>query len=84
MHDAERLLSRMRASKSGWTDKDLESLYLGFGFEFREGSKHRLYYHPTYPELYAAVARHNSLAKGYVATAVKLIDCLRQRESTNG
>lgn len=84
MHDAERLLSRMRASKSGWSDKDIESLYLGFGFEFREGSKHRFYYHPTYPELYATVARHNPLAIGYVATAVKLVDRLKQKESTNG
>ena len=84
MHDAERLLARMRASKSGWSDKDLEALYLGFAFEFREGSKHRLYFHPVHPELYATVARHNSLAKGYVATAVKLIDCLKEMESPNG
>lgn len=84
MHDAERLLARMRATKSDWSDKDLESLYLGFGFEYREGSKHRFYYHPAHPQLYATVARHNPLAKGYVATAVRLIDLLNQLEADNG
>ncbi|MBI1876906.1 MAG: hypothetical protein HYR94_01485 [Chloroflexi bacterium] len=29
------------------------------------------------------VARHNSLAKGYVAAAVKLIDQLKEMESSN-
>ena len=84
MDDAEKLLSRMRASKSGWSDRDLESLYLGFGFQFREGSKHRFYFHPKYPQLYATVARHNPLAKGYIAKAVRLIDQLKQLESSNG
>jgi predicted RNA binding protein YcfA (HicA-like mRNA interferase family) len=83
MADAEKLLSRMRASKSGWGEKDLESLYLGFGFQVREGSKHRIYSHPKYPQLYATVARHTSLAIGYVSTAVKLIDQLEKLESSN-
>lgn len=73
----------MRATKSGWGERDLESLYLGFGFQFNEGSKHRLYFHPKYPELYTTVARHNSLAKGYAEKAVKLIDRLKKMESSN-
>lgn len=83
MADAEKLLSRMRASKSGWGEKDLESLYVGFGFQYQEGGKHRLYSHPKYPELYATVGRHKSLAKGYISTAVKLIDRLKELESAN-
>jgi hypothetical protein len=83
MRDAEKLLARMRASKADWNFKDLETLYLGFGFTYREGSKHRMYYHPTHPELYATVARHTSLAKGYVVDAVKLIDRLKQLEAND-
>ena len=83
MADAEKLLSRMRASKSGWNEKDLESLYLGFGFQFREGKKHRFYFHPKYPQLHTTVARHNSLAIGYITTAVKLIYQLKEMESSN-
>ena len=84
MEDAEKLLSRMRVSKSGWGDRDLESLYLGFGFQFREGGKHRFYFHPKYPQLYATVARHNPLAKGYISKAVKIIDQLKQLEGSDG
>ena len=83
MADVDKLLARMRASKSGWGEKDLETLYLGFGFQFREGSNHRLYFHPKYPKLFATVARHRSLAKGYISTAVKLIDKLNEMETTN-
>ena len=83
MSEAEKLLSRMRASKSDWGERDLETLYLGFGFQYREGSKHRLYAHPAYPELYATVGRHKSLAKGYISTAIRLIDRLKELESSN-
>lgn len=83
MDAAEKLLERMRASKAGWGEKDLETLYRGFSFEVREGSRHRFFYHSKYPQLYATVARHNSLAKGYIATAVKLIDQLKQLEASH-
>lgn len=83
MADAEKLLSRMRASKADWGQKDLESLYMGFGFEYSEGKKHRKYYHPKHPELYAMVGRHNSLAKGYISDAIRLIDLLKKKESQN-
>lgn len=83
MDAAEKLLERMRASKAGWGEKDLETLYLGFGFQVREGSRHRFFYHPKYPQLYATVARHNSLAKGYIATAVKLVDQFKQLEASH-
>lgn len=81
MANIEKLLARMRASKSGWGEQDLEKLYLGFGFQFREGANHRFYFHPKHPELYTTVARHKSLAKGYISTAVKIIDQLRELES---
>ena len=83
MSKAEKLLARMRKSKSGWGAKDLDSLYSGFGFDFREGKGHRLYRHPDYSQLTATVARHNDLPVGYVDTAVKLIDQLKELESQN-
>ena len=81
MSKAERLLSRMREAKSGWSAKDLESLYLGFGFEYREAKAHRFYFHPDHPQLCTTVARHSVLAVGFVVTAVKLIDQLIELES---
>ncbi|MGI8926461.1 MAG: hypothetical protein ACR2HN_07410 [Tepidiformaceae bacterium] len=61
---ATRLLEQMRRSKSGWGQDDLDKLYLGFGPERHEGSRHRVYIHPRYPAgLRAAVARHSPLAK---------------------
>ena len=80
MADVNKLLSRMRASRAGWGQADLEALYLGFGFEFREGKQHRFYFHPNHPELFATVARHSPLAKGYITHAIRLIEWLMQLE----
>ena len=80
MHSAEKLLVRMRASKYGWGYGDLETLYLGFGFKMDQGSGHTMFIHPTYPQLRATVARHRSLAVGYVQHAVKIIDELMRLE----
>lgn len=56
-----RLLERMRRSKAGWTHNDLHCLYVGFGFEFRDGRRHRLYVHPLYADLRATVSRSSHL-----------------------
>jgi hypothetical protein len=79
MEGDEKLLARMRATKSGWGQKDFQQLYISYGFDFREG-RDRFYFHPKYPQLYAPVGRHNSLAKGYAAHAVRIIDRLKQLE----
>jgi hypothetical protein len=91
MAEASRLLERMRRSKTGWTAGDLHRLYAGFrpytgfGFEFREGHRHRLYVHPRYPDLRATVRRASgALPAGYVSTAVHLIDTLEAREEQHG
>lgn len=65
----------MRQTKDGWKPKDFDQLYLGFGFTKKEGANHTLYVYKKY-NLVATVARHNDLATGYAATAVKLIDQL--------
>lgn len=76
----DKLLERMRRSKTGWRFADLERLYLGFGFEKYEGGKHAMYIHPHFPKLRATVTRHRSLPMGYVHFAMRLIDELKQLE----
>jgi len=71
----------MRESKAGWTADDLNTLYLGFGFDSRKGGKHTVYSHPRFPELRATVTRHRSLPIGYIQTAIKLIDQLKELEA---
>lgn len=78
MPKAEKLLEKMRNSKAGWGADDLHALYVGFGFEFREGGKHIIYIHPDFPELRATVARHNVLAIGYIQHAISLVDKLKK------
>ncbi len=78
MSKADKLLEKMRNSKAGWSANDLNVLYIGFGFDFREGGKHIIYIHPEFPELRATVARHSSLAIGYIKHAIHLIDRLKE------
>ena len=77
---AEKLLARMRLSKADWGADDLHTLYMGFGFECEQGSKHTLYIHPVWHDLRATVGRHSPLAVGYVTTALRLVREVIQRE----
>jgi len=77
---AEKLLEDMRASKANWGRSDLQTLYLGFGFDIRHGAKHDIVSHPRHPQLRATLPRHAKLAKAYVTTAVKLVDRLHELE----
>lgn len=70
---AEKLLERMRQSKQGWTFDDLEHLYIGFGFSYRDKGKHRVYTHPAHKGLIATVTYHRKLPVGYIQTALKLV-----------
>lgn len=76
----DKLRTRMSASKSGWGWGDLNRIYISYGFTKREGRKHTVYFHPIHRELRATVARHRSLPKGYIATALKLINELEKLE----
>ena len=64
----------MKLTKDGFGQDDFKCLYEGFGFARKEKSGHTIYQHPDYPWLLATVGRHSNLAKGYAATAVKLIE----------
>lgn len=76
MRTAAKLRARMARSPGGWGSNDLDRLFRGFGFVMREGGKHRLYSHPTYPMLRATVPRGSPLATGHVESALKLLDRL--------
>lgn len=76
----DKLRKRMSASRSGWGWRDLDRIYIRYGFKKREGNKHTVYSHPDFPQLRATVARHRSLPKGYVTTALRLIARLEQLE----
>jgi hypothetical protein len=78
MSAADDLFERMSRSKAGWGQRDLETLYLGFGFTKREGGKHCVYSHPAHPMLRATVARTRELPVGYIQTAISLIRQLRE------
>ena len=80
------LLDRMRRSKTGWRARDLERLYVGFGFRLTEGAKHTLYRHPKHKELRATVKWADPIPTGYVVTAVRLVDAhiaLQSSEADN-
>jgi len=79
---AEKLLEKMKNSKSGWGQNDLERLYIGFGFN-QTGTRHSIFIHPKYPRLRGTVARHKSLAKGYISHAVKTIEELKKLETSD-
>lgn len=76
------LLERMRRTRSGWSEDDLDKLYRSFGFReiTRPRAPHRVYIHPDYSDLRATVARKKSLPKGYATTAVRIIDKLLSRQ----
>lgn len=81
---AEKLLERMRKNKAGWKRHDLETLYEGFGFVLKHGSKHDYYRHEIYPSLRDTLKRSRTVPEYNVRNAVKLIDKLKTLEDTTG
>ena len=74
---AEKLLERMRKSKSGWTSQDLVRLYRGFGFEIRNGRRHDVVSHPDHPSLRQTLPRRLKGSTPYVSEAIKMIDNMK-------
>jgi hypothetical protein len=74
----QKLLERIKNSKSGCKRRDLVRLYKAFGFIIVHGKKHDIAKHPDYPQLRGTIARHNELASGYFQHAVKMIEMLEE------
>lgn len=80
MDEGDKLFERMLNSRHGWKDNDLESLFLSFGFKIKEGHRHRMFWHPRHPELYAFVPRHREVKGIYIRIALRLIHRLKEME----
>jgi hypothetical protein len=80
---AEKLLERMRRTKSGWKRRDLESLYEGFGFVLYHGSKHDYYQHPEYPRLRDTLKRSRIVSEYSVRNAIRLINRLKEYKGSD-
>jgi hypothetical protein len=83
-HNAVKLLERMRRSKAGWRPRHYERLFMGFGFEARQGGEHTIYYDLDDPDNSVSVPRHREL-KPYlaglaVAAVVRKLDRLKETE----
>jgi hypothetical protein len=75
--EAFKLLEKARASKAGWNRKELDSLYLAFGFTIKNSrGPHDKVYHPEFPELITFVPRHTKLGEYNVTNAIRLIERL--------
>ncbi len=71
----------MARSKGGWRARDLDRLYRGFGFEYRKGGPHTVYFHPRFPDLTAAVTHASgTLPPAYVTDALELLNLLEARQ----
>lgn len=76
---AVKLRQRMQDTMVGWGQDDLRDLYIGHGFEERQGSKHRFYSHVDHPDLHQTVSRQDDLPIGYARDALKLLRELDRR-----
>ena len=81
---AEKLLERMRRSKSGWRSQDLIRLYRGFGFDIRNGRGHDVITHSAYPTLRQTLPRRLKDSTPYVIEAIKMIDNIDESKDTLG
>jgi hypothetical protein len=80
---AKKLREAMIQSPAGWGPDDLGTLYQGYGFDVREGTKHRLFVHPQFRQIRATIPRHSYLAVSYVRQALKDLERLEALEAEN-
>lgn len=70
-----KLLRRLRQSKTGWRVKDLKTLYEHYGFIIRSGAKHDVITHPDFPQIRDMLPRGSGeLAPEYAKDALKSIE----------
>lgn len=80
----DKLLKRLRQSKTGWRVKDLKTLYEHYGFIIRSGAKHDVIIHPDFPELRDMLPRSSGeLAPDYARDALKSIEKVLSKAEEN-
>jgi hypothetical protein len=81
---AQKLLKRLQQTKRGWSARDLHTILVNAGFEWRE-SRHRVYRHPAYPDLGSyPIPRENDLAPQYARDVLRLVEEIKRREKQQG
>jgi SPX domain protein involved in polyphosphate accumulation len=84
---ADKLLERMKRSKSGWKRTDIDSVYESYGFVIAGkkggGSNHDKVYHPDYPQLITYLPRHNPVSEAYISELIKKINQLKALQTQN-
>jgi len=80
MSAADRLRQKMQRTKDGWNADDLRKLYEGFGFECREGGKHRICIHAAFRDIRTTIIRDGKVPAGYIQKALKHLDEVENRE----
>lgn len=72
----QKLRSKLARTTQGCRERELHRLYTSYGFEKKEGGRHTIFKHRSYPHLIGIVARHRYLHRSYVTNALKLLDRL--------
>lgn len=80
-HRAQRLLTAMSRTRSGWSAQHVDTLLTGFGFTKRDSGAHTFYRHGRYPDLALAVPRHRQLRAYLITEAVRLVGRLLAYDS---
>ena len=76
-----KLRGKLARTTQGCRERELHRLYRSYGFEKKEGGRHTIFKHPSYPQLIGIVARHRYLNRSYVTNALKLLDLLDTLEA---
>ncbi len=73
------LLDRARRAPGNFSLRDLERLYLSYGFVITRHTRHSFATHPVLKFMRGTIPNHKPFSPGYVRDAVKLIDLVLAR-----
>lgn len=81
---SQKLLARLGESKRNWSDDDLGTILISYGFRARKAKHGTLYKHPVYKELTIMIAKRKNLAPVYAREVERLLNELEERTSEGG
>ena len=77
----DKLLKKLRQTKSGWTARELAKLYEYFGFKIRKATKHDVITHPDFPDIRDMLPHETGeLQPDYARDALKSIEKILPKE----